>query len=234
MKTRLVLLCAILLSADIGSSVASAGMVLSFATSSPAPLLAGSSGTIDVLIESDASDMLDFFQVDVTLTPVSFSPAGGVQFAATQSDAQLTEPGYVFFGNSLSEKTLTSVGTVTAGVQFSAFDATDDGSGPPPLSGSPNPVTLLPSTTYLLFRLDLVAFAAGTYEIDVVVDPGITGFFDVDYNEILSSSNKGTITVAGAAAVPEPSSAIILGLACALGVFWRRTSKKQTSAKSHH
>jgi hypothetical protein len=227
MKTNVVVLCLMLCSGGFGSSAAVGSIILSFGASSPSPLVAGSSGTIDVLIESDASDSLDFFQVDVTLTPVGPSPIGGVKFAVTQSDAQLTDPDYVFFGNSLSQNTLTDVGTVDgAGAVFSAFDATDDGSGPPPVPGLPNPVTLLLNTTYLLFRLDLVAFAAGTYEIDVVVDPGITGFIDENLNELSTSSTAGTITVTGSATpVPEPSSAVLLSLACACGLLGRRTLK---------
>lgn len=226
MKSNIALLCLMLCSGGFGSSVAEASLFLSFDTSSPSPLVAGSSGTIDVLIASDAPDMLDFFQVDVTLTPVGLSPSGGLKFAATQSDAQLIDPDYVFFGNSLTQNTPpTDVGTVDgSGVLFSAFDATDDGSGPPPLPGMPNPLPLSTSLTYLLFRLDLVAFAAGTYEIDVVVDPGVTGFFDESFNEILSSSTPGTITVTGnVTAVPEPSSAVLLVLACACGLFGCRT-----------
>ena len=80
MKLSIALLRVIVLSAGFGSSVASAGIILSYAASSPAPLLAGSSATLDVLIHSDASDVLDAFQVAFTLTPVGLSPVGGLQF----------------------------------------------------------------------------------------------------------------------------------------------------------
>ncbi len=233
MKSLIAVLCLILCSGGFGNSSAVASIIVSFDISDPSPLVVGGPpGTIDVLIESDSSDVLDYFQVGVTLTPDFPSPAGGVKFAATQSDAQLIDPGYVFYLNSLSQNTLANVGTVNfAGDLFSGFDATDDGlgdPGPQPLAGSPKPVTMLLGTRYLLFRLDLVASAAGTYEIDVVVNPvmGITGFFELDLEEIPSSSIPGTITVTGnVTIVPEPSSAVLLLLACACGLLGRRTLK---------
>ena len=233
MKSYIAVLFMMLSSVGVSSSAAVASIIVTFDTSTPPPLVAGSFGTIDVLIESDDSDVLNLFQVDVTLTPIGPSPAGGLKFTATQSDAQLVDPTYVFFGNSLTQNTNdppttpTFVGTVNgAGDLFSAFDATDDGSGPPPLAGLSSPVTMLLGTQYLLFRLDLDAFAAGTYEIDVVAIPFSTGFFDELFNEILFSSTPGTITVTGnVTIVPEPSSAVLLLLACACGLLGRRTLK---------
>ncbi len=224
MKRSIALLSVIVLSAGFGSPVASAGMVLSYAASSPTPLLAGSSGTLDVLIHSDASDMLDAFQVAFTLTPVGLSPVGGLKFSATQLDSQLADPTYVFDGRSLSLNTLTGVGGVNpAGDIFTGFDATDDGSGFP-FVGVPLPVTLT-ATDRLLFRLNLDGVIAGTYHIAVS-----SATFVIDQledptdpsNQVSFSSDIGTITVASTAAVPEPSSAAILGLAAAFGIVSRR------------
>ena len=234
MKLSIALLSVIVLSAGFGSSVASAGMVLSYAASSPAPLLAGSSGTLDVLIHSDASDVLDAFQVAFTLTPLGVSPVGGLKFSATQLDSQLADPTYVFAGRSLSVNTLTSVGSVNpAGNIFTGFDATDDGSGSP-LTGNPLPLALT-STDQLLFRLNLDGVVAGTYQIAIS-----SATFVIDqlkdptdpFNQLPFTSDTGTITVAGFDAVPEPSSAAILGLAAAFGIASRRFRNRGSSRES--
>jgi len=221
MKPPIVLLCAILLFANIGSSIASAGVIISFDPSMPSPLLAASSGTIDVLIQSDASDTLDFFEVKLALTPLALSLSGGVQFSSLQSDAQLTAPNYVFSSGSLARNTSAAVGTSTGGT-FSGSDQTDDGMG----GAIPVMLTTMPQ---LLFRLNLDALSPGSYSIDVVRD--FTSFsgdqFDPVNTPILFSSTSGTITVAGDAAVPEPSSAVLLGLACVFGLLLRHASKKR-------
>ncbi len=231
MKLSIALLSMIVLFAGFGSSATSAGMVLSFGASSPAPLLAGSSGTLDVLIHSDASDVLDAFQVAFTLTPVGLSPVGGLQFSATQLDSQLTDPTYVFDGRSLSVNTLTDVGSVNpAGTIFTGFDATDDGSGSP-LAGNPWQLTLT-TTDQLLFRLNLDGVIAGTYQIAIssatfVIDQ--LGNPTDPSNQVTFSSDAGTITVADIDAVPEPSSAAILGLAAAFGIVSRRFRNRGSS-----
>lgn len=223
MKHHCGLLCVFLSFACIDCSLASAGVMLSFAPSLPSPLSVGSSGTIDVLIHSNASDVLDSFQVSVTLAPVGPSPAGGVKFSASQLDPQLTETNYVFFGNSLSKNLPQPVGGVNAaGDLFAGYDATFDFV----------PVSLT-GTDQLLFRLHLDAFAAGTYQIDIRASLSLfaTDQLDPLNTPLAFSSTPGTITVeAAAAAVPEPSSAVILGLACGCGCFFRRKLRQISTA----
>ena len=221
MKFNFAVLSMMVSFASFGSSSLSAGIVLSFAPSSPSPLSAGSAGTVDVLIHSDASDILDAFQIDLNLTPVGLSPVGGLKFSATQLDSQLTELNYVFFGNSLSFETSQSVGTVIGGDVYMGYDATFDFI----------PVTLS-GIDQLLFRLNLDGVTAGSYSIGVLsaiflkdqrlADPSDPGYPD---NVVPHSSTLGTITVAGTTAVPEPSSAVLLGMAIAIGLIYRRIKK---------
>ena len=116
-------------------------------------------------------------------------------------------------------------GLVTAaGDQYIGFDATDDGSGIP-FAGNPLPVTLT-GTDLLLFRLNLDGVTAGSYQIEMT---SATYFIDQlgdlldPLNQVSFTSTPGTITVLGAAAaVPEPSTAALLGLGLAVVGIRRR------------
>ncbi len=227
MQIRVALLCAIPLFVVFGSATASAELILSFSPSSPSPLFAGSSGTIDVLIHSNSDDVLDAFQLEFTLTPMGISPAGGLKFSTTQLDAQLTDPDYVFAGRSLSQHTGSSVGTVNfAGDVFTGYDATDDVNDPEHLT--PLPVTLT-TTDLLLFRLNLDAVAAGNYQISITSATFLENYFDDENDGISFTAGNGMITVSDAtAAVPEPSTAVILGLTSAFGLVCRRKKCRPT------
>ncbi len=205
----------------------SAGIIVSFASTNPNPIITGSSGTMDVLIHSNAGDVLDGFLVDIAITPVGGSPAGGLQFSATQNDAQLGLGNYVFFGRSLSENTGAIVGSSASPFNvFSGSDFTDDGSGIPG-PGIPDPVTLT-GTDLLLFRLDLTAFSAGTYSIDLLPS---SQFGDDNGNLLGFSSTPGSIIVNGTAAVPEPGSVGLLSM-CAGVAFCRYGRRRKTHMKA--
>jgi hypothetical protein len=195
---------------------ADAGIIVTFGTSAPDPLVTGSNGIVDVFIHKDpltlSPEILDGFQVQVGLTPIGGSPVGGLIFSATQAEAQLGETNYVFFGKSASENTSTAIGAVSGGGSlYTGFDTTDDGTGIPSY-GYPVPI-MLTTTDVLLFRLNLSALAAGTYSIDV--NPAVSSFFsdqfDPNSTEIAFSSTARLLTVTGAAAaVPEPASVVFL------------------------
>ena len=98
------------------SSSAWGGIIVSFGTSPPNPMTAGGSGILDVFVRSDVgTQILDGFQVQVGLIPTGGSPVGGLIFSNLQLDAQLLiggpGGGYVFFGNSLSQNTSSSIGS---------------------------------------------------------------------------------------------------------------------------
>lgn len=205
------------------------GVIVSFANSSP--LVAGSSGQLDVMIASDSMDILDSFLAEFLLTPLT-GPAGGLLFSAMQSDAQLADSNYIFFNRSLSTNTNVSVGAVSnGGATYSGFDATDDGNGPPPMGGNPDPVLVPPAgSEALLVRLDLSAVTAGTYQIEL--NAGNSSFLADDLNpasELAFSSTPFTLTVSSStAAVPEPSSAVGLTVLAATSIFVYR--RRQRSA----
>ncbi|MCA9167758.1 MAG: PEP-CTERM sorting domain-containing protein [Planctomycetales bacterium] len=191
----------------VSSMPAHAEIVVTFDTSVPDPLIAGASGILDVYVATDAgSQLLDAYQVAVELTPSGASPGpvGGLVFAPTQADAELTiggVNGYVFFSNSLDLNQATNVGILlNSGSGFLGYDATWD--------LTPMTLTTVPR---LLFRLDLNAVAAGTYAIDV--NPGSTSFAVDQLAELAPSipfsSTPGSLTVS---AVPEPSSLLLLAL----------------------
>ena len=203
---------------------ASAGLIVTFGSTNPSPILAGTSGTLDVFVHSDSNDVLDGFVAEFLISPTGLSAIGGTRFSVAQLDAQLSDPIYVFSGRSLSLITGASVGTVNAaGDQYIGFDATDDGSGIP-LAGNPLPVTLT-ATDLLLFRLNLDGVTAGSYQIEMT-----SAIFFIDQlgdlldplNHVSFTSTPGAITVTGAAAVPEPSTAALLGLGLAVVGIRRR------------
>lgn len=229
MKIRLALVCVIFLSASIAGPTAAGGVMLSFRQSSPSPLTVGSSGTIDVMIQSDQTgDKLDAFLVAFTLTPdvssLDGGSPGGLRFSASQLDLQLNDPEYVFANRSLSDVTGASVGAVSTTIDtndtFAGLDATYNTN----LLhlGDPDPVDLT-TEERLLFRLNLDAVTAGTYQIKITSAEFLSATSLLDFP---SADVAGTITVTGATAVPEPSSAVILGLACAFGLVLHRARKQ--------
>jgi hypothetical protein len=206
-------------------------IIVSFAPSNPNPLMAGSAGTIDVLVHSNSGDVLDAFLADISLTPTGGSPAGGLRFSTTQNDAQLAEPSYVFFGQSLSQNVGVIIGTSYTSTDpfdsFSGSDASDDGSAIP-LAGNPTPVTLTMSDQ-LLFRIDLNALAAGTYEIDLLSSSTfVSDQLDFISPPLLYSSTPFSLTVTGTAAVPEPGTFCVLSILTA-GATYRRMRRRSRS-----
>lgn len=188
-----------------------AGIIVTFGASVPDPIIAGSSGTVDVYVRANAgTQTLDAFLVRVGLTPIAGSPAGGVIFSAAQAEAQLGQTSYVFFGISQSQNTMTGIGTVSgSGSLYTGMDASDDG------SSNPMPV-ILTTTNRLLYRLNLTGVAAGTYAIDVNSD--VSSFYSDQLDgssTITYSSTAGSLTVNGAASVPEPASMAFLLIAFA-------------------
>jgi hypothetical protein len=194
----------------------------------------GSTGFVDVRISSDAldssPDILDLFSAHFLITPVGGAVAGGLQFVNPQNDAQLGiggVGGYVFDGDSLGQTFGGPLGLVSTASNtndnYIGGDGTVSGGG-----------FSLDNTTgsNLLFRLELDAALANLgdqYTIKLINDPS-TSFLGPapDFNELTlvdSSFDPFTVTITGAAAVPEPSSAVMLLLGMG-GVVWNQRRRR--------
>ncbi|MFO0943374.1 MAG: PEP-CTERM sorting domain-containing protein [Pirellulales bacterium] len=203
------------------AGVSKAGLIITPSSPSPNPITAGSNGTIDFFIRADSgTQLLDGFQATISITG---GTAGGLVFSNTQLDSQLSNPNYVFAGNSLSQNTLVSVGTVTnAGLTYIGSDASDDGSAAP-LAGNPVPVTLT-TTDKLLFRLNLTGITAGTYTL--TIDPNVSAFYTNQLDPVNTTIgavtlNSGQVQVT-VTAVPEPGTLSLVGVAVIGLAFFRR------------
>ena len=175
----------------------------------------GGTGTVDVTIRSTnlvSGDALSTFGFAFRITP---SGPGGLNFSNPQSDAELTDPTYVFVGNSANFVTTSPLGSVS-GDDYTGGDGTFDGSA----------VTV--TTPRLLVRLDLAAAAgsAGQSFTISLVNPSTSTFFrDANFNDVPFSSVAGTVRITPVAvAVPEPGTlaSALMGTAALSTVLFLR------------
>lgn len=187
-------------------------------------LLPGQTGFVDVRIRSDQAggEPLSAFGVEFLIAPIG--PIGTrLEFVVPQPDPQLSDPGYVFFGNSFAEDFAVPIGAVDSFFSFHdrfiGGDSTADSLDMtifPSDDGDPN-------TDMLLARLQITAITAlppvagDAFALSLVAGPNTT-FLDSSLNEIAFSSTAGTVTISAAPrAVPEPSAlAVFAGGAIAL------------------
>lgn len=208
---------AILFAVLLHEKPASAALVISVQSTT---IFAGGSGFVDVLISSTSSDSVDLVNYEFAITSVG-SPSGTLQFIAPQVYSEHGFANYVFasdpsvdgiFENSLSNSVL------------EAGDFTENFSGVP----------LTTSTQLLLARLELehvlgpgqtAALAAGEQFLVTLQNSAGTFFEDENGDALtidVASFDPGTITVvAGATAVPEPSSLLLLA-ASGIGLITRK------------
>lgn len=194
----------------------------------------GGTGWVDVMISSDANDLLSEFDFVFLISP---EPAvtSHLYFSPTQSDAQLTEPDYVF-GPAESGKYQLSlaVGSVTQ-----SFSENDTYKGSDFTLGDN---AALSGTPLLLARLNLTHIAppdpsaAGgdKFRIDLVASDPIDGFVksafdDADFEPLLFSSQPGYVTIADTAAVPEPGT-LGMFLFSGVGLLWTRRRRRLGTA----
>ena len=171
---------------------------------------AGGIALVDVTISGTASDPLQSFGFDFTIS-------GGprrLEFVNPQPDLQLTDGSYVFAGDSFSQINAFAVGAVSADSvpndTFIGGDSTD----------SFNDVTLISNRLLARLRVSaataLAPIAGDTFSVTFNDSSFNTFFFDSGFGALTidsgSSDFTGTVTVVGAA-IPEPSS---LPIACFL------------------
>jgi hypothetical protein len=179
----------------------------------------GDSGSVDVLISSDASDTLDFYDYRFQISEIG-SPVGTLRFTDPQNDDELLDPDYVFFGDSLGS--ITFVENPPALDAVSGTDLTLSGLG-----------VTLDASGLLLARLDFqhilpggvdAAFAANDQFQISLVEADTTLLSDsADFlSAITFSGNAGTLS-AGVTVVPEPPAITLLALLAILAaISWSR------------
>lgn len=221
---------------------ADAGIIVTFSQSSPNPIVAGNTATINVYIATDAvsptpPDSLDFYLAEFAMTSVT-GPSGGLRFASLQNYTYLNDLNYVFKGVSGAWLRWLPSGNQNPGtvspdqLTFSISDFTDDGLNLPS-RGLPKPVTLS-STPLLLTQLVLetTPLISGTYQLSLSSDPLHTEFVDEGNNSLIFDSTPVTLTVVSSlTAVPEPaiSLAAVTGLSAL--VIRLRTLRKSNALK---
>ncbi len=199
-----------------------AGLIISFG--GPVSVQAGGgTASIDVFVSStDGSDVLDIFGGEFELFPIGAAVAGGLQFGV-QSEGQLIDPAYIHAGNSLG----TPIGNVSGANNeiYIGGDGTLNGLGTT-VPTSPNQA--------LLFRLNVQttnAAAGDVYEIGLI-NSANTLFLDPNFSPLtvdgLSFSNREVFNITPAA-VPEPSSMILMLAGAAIGAWEvrRRRAKRK-------
>lgn len=180
---------------------------------------AGGTGSVDVLISSTNNDLLNEFNSSFLLTT---GGATQLAFVDPQSDSQLTNPNYVFFGNSFSLINAVPVGNVattnTTNDSFFGGDSTNNQNN-----------VMLSGTNQLLFTFSFTTATAAppvpgdtfTLSLEPPANANPGGGDDFFFINVVGqttqfvpySSTAGTITISGAVlAVPEPASWALFGL----------------------
>ena len=184
---------------------------------------AGTSSFVDVWLTGDPGDTLEEFGYEFSISGVT-PQSGDLQFSLVQSDSEVTEAGvppfdtsppYVFLDDSEGfNAARTSAVTLTGGDILAADQQDRSVAG-----------------TFLLARLELThegSLFNPSHDFTISLVPG-GSFFDRDADDpgislLAFTQFSGTVTVTSAA-VPEPSSFALLGLAAAVGGYARRRRK---------
>ena len=198
-----------------------------------ARLQAGSIGSVDVWVRSDASDTFSLVSYMLRIDPVAqvggsleFQPsfADGLDFH--QNNAEQFDPNYLFAGNT-EPSNFFAARQDPVRTRLVGTDESRTGN-----------VTIASPTWYLLGRVELQHITPtprtshGTFRVSLMADPANSYFQNFDFDEFdprqpkinpvsYSISNSGIITIAS---VPEPSS--LLFFVSVLGIRQFRRSRQ--------
>lgn len=182
----------------------------------------GSAGVIDVWVSSDSpSEVLGQYGIELQIqTLVGTSQ---LEFVSTQSDSQLADSNYVFFGDS-------AVAPGPVGVVNSIFGPDDNYVGSDiSLSGANYAVN---PTAKLLSRLDLTTLTGNPPQAGdqflIVVVPGVNTYFaDSEFDFYDYDSTGGLVTIeTQSTSIPEPLSMAVWGLFAGGVMLIRRRSSR--------
>lgn len=183
---------------------------------------AGTSGSVDVSIRSTSTDVVDFYQYRFVVSDIGVN-VGALRFTDPQSDAEGADPNYLFGADSL--------GLTTDAENSPAFDSvvgTDL-----TLSGFG---VVVDATDLLFARLDFEHTLPGGVDPSLAAnDQFLISLVDVDtallsdsfdVSSLVSFSGSSGTLSARAAAVPEPSSILLMCFCLGGWIIFHRSQKK--------
>ncbi len=199
------------LALTIAASTSQAGLILSV-TSTPVSLT--SNGQVAVYAQTDSGTLnLAAFSLGLQITAPG-NPSPQVAFVTPLTDAQYSDPNYVFAGNSINE----AFG-FESGVVFGTNYANDTYIGGDGFAIAP---ATIGTTPQLLLLIDVAITNPSIrqnepFAISILQD-GSTQFLNGDFvDATISAVNNASIAVV----IPEPATVFVVG--SALGVsLWRR------------
>jgi len=152
--------------------------------------------------------------------------SGDLQFVVPQGESQLTDPNYVFFGDSSDLINGDPVGVVSSmggtNNRYVGGDFTNSGAD------------VIVTGSKLLLQLDVRAFTEGMFTLSLLASP-FSSFQDAAGNAFPFTTTGGTINVIRSNPIPEPASVVLAGLGvlplAGLALARRRSRSRATAGR---